>query len=403
MNILHVIRTMDPAWGGPVEGVKNIALQGTAAGHSLEITCLDPPEALWLKDLKINVNAIGPAQCGTFGYSRRLDWWLRNNISRFDVVVVNGIWMYFSSAVRRAAKRANVPYFVFTHGALDPWFKQNYPVKQVKKQVYWSLFEHKVLRDAAAVLFTTAEERVVSDGAFWPYRCNAKVVGYGIGDPFISQGRMQNRSEARQQLNLALPQLGDRKFLLFLARVHEKKGVDLLLQAIARNGVKYQDHAVVIAGPGKQAYISDLKVMAGRFGLEKQVIWAGPLYGDLKWAAIAEAEAYVLPSHQENFGISVAEALACGIPVLITNKVNIWREIAAERGGLVDNDDVSGISRLLERWISLDTEQRSSMRNNARECFLNHFEITRTSANLFETIEQTHTAKDNQALRECVS
>src|ERR1700682_4364146 len=285
MNILHVIRTIDPAWGGPVEGVKNLASQAGVAGHYVEVTCLDAPQEPWLKTVEMRINAIGPAKYGNFGYSRCLDVWLANNIRRFDAVVANGIWMYFSTAVRRAAMRANVPYFVFTHGALDPWFRRKYPRKHIKKQVYWSLFEHKVLRDAAAVLFTTAEEQAVSYGAFWPYRCNAKVVGYGIGDPFKSEARLHDRTKVRQILKCALPDLGDRKFLLFLARVHEKKGIDLLLQAIAMNSQKYQEHAFVIAAPGNQAYIAELKVLAKKLGLEKQLIWAGPLYGEMKWAA----------------------------------------------------------------------------------------------------------------------
>jgi len=390
MKILHVIRTMDPAWGGPVEGLKNIAAQAAAAGHTLHITCLDAPDSPWLKALDVHINAIGPATCGKFGYSRRLDTWLAGNINAFDVVVANGIWMYFSAAVRRAAIRANVPYFVFTHGALDPWFKRKYPRKQFKKQAYWSLFEHKVLRDAAAVLFTTSEEEVVSRGAFWPYRCNSRVVGYGIGDPFISQAGSKDRLEARQQLISALPALGDRQFLLFLARVHEKKGIDLFLQAIARNRGNYQEHAFVIAGPGERNYVSELKAIGLQLGLDKQLIWAGPLYGEIKWAAIREAEAYILPSHQENFGISVVEALACSVPVLITNKVNIWREIVVDGGGLAETDDVSGICRLLERWSRVEPEQRVSMRDRARQCFLSRFDIAQTSSNLFSALEQPH-------------
>ncbi len=391
MNILHVIRTMDPAWGGPVEGLKNIAAQAAVAGHTLQVTCLDGPDAPWLKALDVHVNAIGPAKCGKFGYSRRLDTWLAENIKAFDAVVANGIWMFFSAAVRRAALRGNVPYFVFTHGALDPWFKQKYPGKQLKKQVYWILFEHKVLRDAEAVLFTTREEKAVSHGAFWPYRCNPKVVGYGIGDPFISQVRSKDRPETRQHLKGALPALGDRRFLLFLARVHEKKGIDLFLRAIARNRQNYQEHAFVIAGPGAAAYISELKAMGLQLGLERQLIWAGPLYAETKWAAIREAEAYVLPSHQENFGLSVVEALACGVPVLITNKVNIWREIIADGAGLAETDDVSGISRLLEQWSRLHPEQRASMRDRARQCFLSHFDVAQTSSSLFSVLAQPHT------------
>jgi glycosyltransferase involved in cell wall biosynthesis len=405
MKILHVIRTMDPAWGGPVEAVKNIAAHAAVLGHSLEITCLDVPQAPWLKGSDLCINAIGPGRFGMFGYSRRLDSWLASNISRFDVVVANGIWMYFSAAVRRAATRARVPYYVFTHGALDPWFKHRYPLKQIKKQLYWSLFEHKVLRDAAAVLFTTAEEQAVSRWAFWPYRCNAKVVGYGIADPFLSNSntRSIDRTEARQLLKSALPEVGERQFLLFLARIHEKKGIDLLLQAIARNNDSYQEYAFVIAGPGKDTYVSELKAQAVQLGLEKKLIWAGPLYGELKWAAIREAEAYILPSHQENFGISVVEALACSVPVLITDKVNIWREIVAEGGGLAGSDDVSGISRLLEKWSGLHPEQRAAMRECARRCFLNHFEIRRTSADLFDLYTQHRESQHNETALECVS
>jgi glycosyltransferase involved in cell wall biosynthesis len=392
---------MDPAWGGPVEGLKNIASQAAVVGHRLEITCMDSPQAPWLTGIDARVNAIGPGKCGKFGYSRRLDSWLAANISRFDVVVANGIWMYFSAAVRRAAIRANVPYFIFTHGALDPWFKQKYPLKQIKKQVYWSLFEYKVLRDAAAVLFTTIEEQVASHGALWPYSCNPKVVGYGIGDPLATKMRLNDRTEGRRQLKLALPELGDRQFLLFLARVHEKKGIDLLLQAIAMNSEKYQAHAFVIAGPGKHTFVSDLKAQAAQLGLEKRLIWAGPLYGEIKWTAIREAEAFVLPSHQENFGISVAEALACSVPVLITNKVNIWREVVAEGAGLAENDDVSGICRLLEQWSLLDPEQRSSMRDCARRCFLSNFEITKTSINLFSTLEQMCATSQDETVPEC--
>jgi glycosyltransferase involved in cell wall biosynthesis len=381
MNILHVIRTMNPAWGGPVEGIKNLALQALAQGHSLEVTCLDEPHAPWLRNSRVRINAIGPAKCGRFGYSRNLDHWLASYIREFDVVISNGIWMYFSAAVRRASRRANVPYYVFTHGALDPWFKR-YRVKHIKKQIYWSLVEYKVIRDAAAVLFTTSEELVVSNNAFRPYVCNPRVVGYGIEDPLVAG------SPCQLQFRKALPQLGARPFLLFLARVQEKKGIDLLLQSIARNIHNYRNHAFVIAGPGKDSYVSHLKMMAAELGLTDQIIWPGPLYGELKWAAIRNADAYVLPSHQENFGISVVEALACGTPVLITNKVNIWREIVADGGGLAENDDLEGASRLLELWTAMSLEERATMRERARQCFLNHFNIRAISNNLFNVLAQ---------------
>lgn len=389
---------MNPTWRGPVEGVRNLFLQWQAAGHTQEITCLDEPDAPWLKSPNLHVNATGPVRFGQFGYSSHLDSWLAANISRFDAVISNGIWMYFGVAVRRAALRVSIPYFVFTHGALDPRFERKYPHKQIKKQLYWTLFEHKILRDASAVLFTTAEELAASSGAFRPYRCSERVVGYGIADPFLSQLPSGNRPDARKQLKHALPVLGDRRFLLFLARIHEKKGIDLLLQAIAANRGNYQDHAFVIAGPGDQAYVSDLKGLGSQLGLDKQLIWAGPLYGNIKWSAIFEADAYILPSLQESFGVSVVEALACGVPVLITRKVNIWREIVEAGSGLVQNNDLNGVCCLLEQWSGISPEQRASMRCAARRCFLTHFDIANTSTRLFNLIAQAVTASHNATI-----
>lgn len=403
MNILHVTRTMDPAWGGPVEGVKNIAAQSIARGHHVEITCIDAPDAPWLEGLEILVHAIGPARYGLFGYSRRLDSWLAANTYRFDAVVANGIWMYFSAAVRRASLRAKVPYFVFTHGALDPWFKHEYPHKQLKKSLYWMLTEHKVLRDAAAVLFTTAEEQILANNAFWPYGCNPQVTGYGIQDPFVSQVQFTDPVRAKQHLVRALPTLDDRPFLLFLARIHEKKGLDLLLEAIARNRLTYQGHALVIVGPGDQHYLSELKALASQLGLDKQILWAGPLYAEAKWAVIWHAEAYVLPSHQENFGVSVAEALACGVPVLITDKVSIWREVIADNGGLVESDNPTGISRLLQRWSELPAEQKEAMHDNARQCFRRHFDVARTTEVLLDVLARHIDRRETNAVQICAS
>jgi glycosyltransferase involved in cell wall biosynthesis len=229
------------------------------------------------------------------------------------------------------------------------------------------------------------------------------VVGYGIGDPLVSKVRSLDRSEVRACLKRTLPELGDRPFLLFLARMHEKKGIDLLLQAIARIGRHYREHSFVIAGPGKPEYVASLQAQATQLGLDKQVIWAGPLYDEIKWAAIQSAEAFILPSHQENFGISVAEALACGVPVLISNKVNIWREIVSDGGGFAEDDDVSGTYRLLEQWSELRPMQRAAMREHARRCFLRHFDIASTSGNLFNLFAERLGTYDNGALSECAS
>jgi len=111
------------------------------------------------------------------------------------------------------------------------------------------------------------------------------------------------------------------------------------------------------------------------------------LTGSRKWGAFSGADAFILPSHQENFGIAVVEALSCATPVLISNKVNIWREIAADKAGFVDTDDFAGVTRLIEGWINTSRNGRVAMQENARKCFTRHFEIRRATDSLLEILK----------------
>jgi glycosyltransferase involved in cell wall biosynthesis len=115
----------------------------------------------------------------------------------------------------------------------------------------------------------------------------------------------------------------------------------------------------------------------------------GRITGDYKWGALHAADAFILPSHQENFGLSVVEALACKTPVLISDKVNIWREILEDRAGLVNSDDLEGTIRLLRGWLEMPDEFRSAMRISAMRCFLSRFEIEMAAQNLIEVIEDS--------------
>ncbi len=126
MRILHIIRTLNPAWGGPVEVVRNLVAAGARRNIDSEIVCVDPVAADWLKLWSVPIAAVGKGIDGSFyGYNRKLDEWLDENVVRFDAVIVHGIWMYFSKAAQKAATRHGVPYYVYIHGALDPWFKSN--------------------------------------------------------------------------------------------------------------------------------------------------------------------------------------------------------------------------------------------------------------------------------------
>jgi glycosyltransferase involved in cell wall biosynthesis len=145
-----------------------------------------------------------------------------------------------------------------------------------------------------------------------------------------------------------------------------------------------------MAGPSADAaYLEKLKAHAGG---DPRITFTGMLSGNMKWGAFAAADAFVLPSHQENFGIAVAEAMACGTPVLVSNKVNIWREIVDSGSGLAESDDAAGTLRLLQRWLALDPAAADAMREAARATFAERFEIHRAVRSLLETVERYRSA-----------
>ncbi|HJP82190.1 MAG TPA: glycosyltransferase [Fimbriimonadaceae bacterium] len=378
MRILHVIHSADPKGGGPIEGVLQRGRRLLQMGHKIEIATLDT-ESVENKEIPIHI--LGERKAG-YSRSPKLQNWLNAHAGDFDAVVVNGIWQFHGYAVWRALRGKSTPYFVFTHGMLDPWFKQAYPLKHIKKSIYWRLAESKVLRDAAAVLFTSEEEKLLARNAFRPYRITERVVQYGTAGP---EG---NPQELAAKFRTQFPQLADRPFLLYLSRIHPKKGVDLLLNAFAKHASVDPNLMLTIAGPDQVGWQAELERIAKERGIADRIVWTGMLTGDLKWGAYHASDAFVLPSHQENFGIVVAEALACGKPVLISNKVNIWREIEAAGAGYVASDDQQGTDELLSRWLATGEAERVAMGKRAVECFRSSFEIEGSARSLLEVIQE---------------
>jgi glycosyltransferase involved in cell wall biosynthesis len=370
---------MNPAGGGPIENLTRVAGIMARDGNSTEVLSLDAPGSPWLGNLPFAVHVLGPGN-GSYGYSSRLAPWLRDHASQYDVVIARGIWQYTSFACWRALRNSNTPYVVFPHGMLDPWFKQAYPLKHLKKWLYWPWAEYRVLRDAAAVLFTCEEERILARQSFWLYRCNEVVVNYGTAAP-------SGDREAQKSAFFALyPKLKGKRIALFLGRIHAKKGCDLLIEAFSQVLGLDPNWHLVIAGPDQVGWQSTLATLAREKSVEHSVSFPGMISGDVKYGAIMAAEIFVLPSHQENFGIAVAEALACGTPVLISDKVNIWREVQQDGAGIVEVDDLAGTRSLLGSWIAMSQEQRSAMRANTRPCFERRFEIEKAAASLGQAL-----------------
>jgi len=347
-----------------------------------EIASLDDPAAPYLKGSSLAIHGMGSG-LGKYGYNRRMDEWLRENAGRFDGVVVHGLWHYESTAVWNTC-RNRVPYVVLPHGMLDPWFKRAYPLKHFKKQLYWLGFQHKVLRDAAAVLFTSTREAQLAKATFKPSTWTSVVVGFGT----VAPGG--DRVQQIQQFESVCPNIRSKSFILFLGRLHHKKGCDLLIEAFARYAYAYPDVDLVMAGPDEQGYKAGLVSLASRKGVASRVHFPGMLTGAAKWGAFHAAEVFGLPSHQDNFGIAVAESLACGTPVLISNQVNIWSEIAQDGAGIVDDDTVEGTCRMLERWLRLPKSEKAEMAAKCRETFDRHFAMERVPSRVAEVFAGAH-------------
>jgi len=389
LKILQLVHTLDPSVGGVAAAVLALSRGLARRGHKLDVVVLDEPDVVAAVADRgpadnITVHALGSGLT-SYRYSRTLWPWLRQHGGDYDRVIVNGIWQYLSFAAWRRYAGSSVPYYVFPHGMLDPWFKETFPLKHLKKWLYWPWAEYRVLRDAAAVIFTAEEERFRARKSFWLYRCREKVSPLGVEAPLIS-------SNAKSEFLSRYPQLQNSRNFLFLGRLHPKKGCDILLEAFAR--FRSNDSiSLILAGPDQVGWESDLRRQVTRLNLTNRVVFTGMLEGSMKQGAFANTEAFVLPSHQENFGISVVEALAVSVPVLISNRVNIWREIEADRAGYVESDDLAGTTRLLQRWIDTAPAEREMIRQNARRCFEQRFEINRAVDSLLQILNETLTAQ----------
>ena len=369
MRLLHIISSTDPESGGPIEALLRFSEVLLRDGHEVVVASLEPEEEAAQRPFPFPVIGLGSG-VGKYRYNPRLSRWVRRNAGGFDAVVLHGLWNYSSLGSWLALNNLSTPYYIFAHGMMDPWFREKYPVKHSIKQIFWILGEGRVLRDARAVFFTCEEEKVRAMNVFYGHPYKECVVRLGTADP---DG---DANAEKSAFGAAFPALKGKRFLLYLSRIHPKKGCDLLIHAFAENIAQLPpDLDLVIAGPDQVGWVPELHALASKLGVAGRIHWPGMLKGELKWGAFRSAEALILPSHQENFGFVVAEAMACSTPVLVSNKVNIWREVEEAHAGLVEPDTADGICNLIARFHALSTEQRAQMAHSARQGFLRYFDI----------------------------
>ena len=379
MKLLRVIHSMNPRVGGPVEAILQITPHLARLGVETTIVTLDQPSSPWLSSPPCQVLALGPAFSG-YGFKLSMVKTMRSLAVGYDTVFIHGIWQYHSLATWLALRCSDVPYYVYLHGMLDPWFNSNYPAKYLKKYFYWLLFERHVISCSKAVLFTTERERELASFSFPFYSAKDIVVGYGTSSP---DGDIEQQCSAFYQ---SYPGLSGKRLLLFMGRIHPKKGIDLLIKAFAQLSDYDPLLHLVIAGPDQIGWQEQLVNDSRRLNVSHRITWTGMLTGTLKWGAYRSAELFCLPSHQENFGVAISESLACGLPVMVTHAVNISPYIQDAQAGIVHPDTLSGTLSALRSWHSLPASQHILMRTNARALFESHFNLSSIASNLLPLI-----------------
>lgn len=384
---------MNPETGGPCQGIRNIIPELSKNGIQSEVVCLDKPGSDFLKEDPFPVYALGSSRT-PWKYHPKLYSWLLNHLPQYDILLVRGLWLYHSYAVAKAIRELknkgikNIPrVYIVPHGMLDPWFQKSNKrrLKAIRNNFYWHLIEKHVVREAEGMLFTCESELQLAKNTFRGYYPQTELnIGYGIQYPPAYTLSM------KQEFLLKAKSILDEPYLIFLGRLDQKKGVDILIKSYRQLlDKKNKLPNLVIAGPGIETVYGKqlLEIVDADPCLKKHVIFAGMLSGDAKWGALYGCEAFILPSHQENFGIAVVEAMACSKPVLISNRINIYQDIQRADAGLVASSTPEGVESLLLQWLKLTDDKKKQMAANSRKLFESDFTAQSAAIKMLDALK----------------
>ncbi len=339
MRVLHVIPSVDERSGGPATAI--LPMCRALQQRGIQVTLISTDAGIRVPDFKGVSAMLFPSQLGeSFKYSRPLSSWLRANIRDFDLAHIHAVFNHSSVTTAHACRKAGVPYVVRPLGTLEPWSMAQ---KSVRKRVFWQVAGKAMLRRAAAVHYTTEAEKLSTQRLLGLN--HGKVIGLGIANGSSTSG-------AKEKLASYFPELAQLRYVLVLSRLHPKKGLDVLLDSFSMlvQQQKFKDWRLVIAGDGPAEYVATLKQKSC-----KRVLFTGWLDGEKKDAVLSNASLLVLPSHQENFGLCVMEALSHAVPVLVSPHVNLAEEIVLANAGWISTVDKGALStRLAEALADQD-------------------------------------------------
>lgn len=370
MRILHVIPALAPRYGGPskvaLEMCRELARRGERVAiyttnfdgsGSLNVPLFRPvPDQ---SGAEITYFPVFPHS--NYAVSLPLAAALRRDIPAYHLVHIHSLYRFSTVAAAHYSQAHGVPYIMLPHGTLDPFIFRRHALR---KRLYESVFDRRYLEQAAAVHFTAEDELEL-----------AKTTGFNLNGAVVPLGvtiEKVDREEAGKEFYSRWPETRGKRVILFLGRVTFKKGLDILARAFGTIRRRRDDVHLFIAGPDDEGYGRQVRKWLREEGALGCTTFGGMLLGREKTAAFAASDLFVLPSYSENFGIAVVEAMANGLPVVISNRVNIWREIARARAGIVINCDRAELERALLELLEHATPRQDmgrAGRRLAREVF----------------------------------
>ena len=384
---MHVCPYMHPSAGGPPIVVERLCSFSRAEGCEASVVttslyCSDDGTELRAA-LRERIDAtVLPIRSPRFlkravGARRAID----EAVGRADVVHLHTLWHPLNAIARKACARHGRNYVMMPHGMLDPY---SLGQKRWRKRIYLAASERRNLQGASRLIFTTFhEQQAARESLTWLGA--GEIIPLGADSP-----PDMPRQTARQAFISLFPQVANRRCLIFLGRIHPKKGLERLLTVLPKISRRHPSILLIIAGDGEQSDVRDLKNLVHSRNLGSRVLFTGMVEGEAKWSALACAEVFVLPSRQENFAISVAEAMHSGVPVVITNKVNSWPFVEKAQAGFVIEEDnaESGLAKRLDELLS-DPDRARCMGSRGKNFAKEHFSwqrVTRDMISLYDRL-----------------
>lgn len=360
MKILHVVQAVSRNFGGVQTVLHDLVRAQAEAGHSVDVisTNVDTPDGVlpMMPNVFIENDGVRWQLCSveirSLLVSRNLRNYIKDYIDRYDIVHIHGLYRFPPTYAAWQARRQSVPYVIGPHGSLDPYIYDKSSRRTLRlKRLYERGFDLPNLHAAGAIHYTTEEER--KRASFLGLKASSFVVPNGLD--WEQYQVLPARGALRARLSL-----GDAPVVLFMGRLHPVKGLDLLIPAFDALRRRVPDVQLVIAGPENDGYGLKVRNWVLERKLNDTVHFVGSLHGSDVVQAYVDADVFVLPSYTENFGMTVAEAMACALPVVISDQVKIHGEVSEAKSGLVTRCDVDEVVEALAALLH-DPDQRRVM------------------------------------------